>query len=74
MLAKRVSDLIAISAGANLAMHPFVKGKLEKQKNSFSLKQLLNFHQQLYNLDNKIKHSKNLLSLAGELDLLLITL
>lgn len=74
MISKRVSDLIAVTVGANLAMHPFVKSKLNKQKQNFSLKQLLKIHQQLYQLDNKIKHSTNLLNLASELDLLLITL
>ncbi len=74
MISKRVSDLIAITVGANLSMHPFVKNKLNRQKKNFSLKQLLNLHQQLYQLDNKIKHSANLLDLASELDLLLITL
>jgi hypothetical protein len=74
MLSKRVSDLIAITVGADLAMHSFVKSKLQKQKKLFSLEQLLNLHQQLYQLDNKLKHSTNLLNLASELDLLLITL
>jgi len=74
MISKRVSDLIAITVGADLAMHPFVKNKLNRQKKNFTLKQLLNLHQKLYLLDNKIKHSANLLDLASELDLLLITL
>jgi DNA polymerase III delta subunit len=74
MISKRVSDLIAIKVDAQVKIHPFVKNKLEKQKQNFSLRQLLNFHQKLYNLDHKLKHSHNLLSLASELDLLLITL
>lgn len=74
MISKRVSDLIAVTVGANLAMHPFVSNKLTKQKKNFTLKQLLNLHQKLYQLDNKIKHSSNLLNLASELDLLLLTL
>jgi hypothetical protein len=74
MISKRVSDLIAVTVNANLAIHPFVKTKLNKQKKDFSLKQLLKLHQKLYQLDNKIKHSANLLNLASELDLLLITL
>jgi len=74
MISKRVSDLIAIQTNAQVKIHPFVKTKLEKQKRNFSLTQLLNFHQELYNLDKKLKHSHNLLNLASELDLLLITL
>jgi hypothetical protein len=74
MISKRVSDLIAVTAGANIAMHPFVQKKLQKQKKLFTLKKLLVLHQKLYQLDNKIKHSSNLLNLASELDLLLINL
>jgi hypothetical protein len=74
MISKRISDLIAIKVDTQVKMHPFVKNKLEKQKGNITLKQLLNFHQELYKLDHKLKHSHNLLSLASELDLLLITL
>lgn len=74
MLSKRVSELIALKMGADISLHPFVKNKLIKQHQAFSLKKLLAFHQELYQLDKKIKHSQNLLSLASELDLLLINL
>jgi len=74
MLIKRISELIAVKVGGDLIIHPFVKNKLKQQQLHFSLKQLLNIHQQLYQLDQKLKHSDNLLNLASELDLLLITL
>jgi hypothetical protein len=74
MISKRISDLIAIKTNSPVKIHPFVKNKLQEQEQNFSLKQLLSFHQKLYELDHKLKHSHNLLSLANELDLLLITL
>lgn len=74
MISKRISELLAVKLGGEMNIHPFVKNKLEQQQLLFTQAQLLNAHQQLYQLDKKLKRSQNLLSLRSELDLLLINL
>ena len=74
MISKRIGDLLALKLGSEMNMHPFVKNKLKQQQLLFTQAQLLNAHQQLYQLDKKLKRSQNLLSLRSELDLLLINL
>lgn len=74
MLARQISLLIAIKDGGQLKLAPFMLSKLKKQAQSFSLEQLLNLHQRLFELDQQIKASKNFLSLEQELDVLTISI
>jgi len=74
MITKRIRELIAIKIGADEGIHPFVKSKLRQQEKNFTLERLLTLHQELYQLDAKLKQSLNLLKLAGQLDLFLINL
>jgi DNA polymerase III delta subunit len=74
MLIKRVRELIQTLEGVSIKAAPFVKSKLQKQVRSFNKKQLLTIHQALYELDQRIKTSTNLLSVKAELDLLIINL
>jgi len=74
MLARQISLLIAVKDGGQLKLAPFMIGKLKKQAQSFSLEQLLNLHQRLFELDQQMKASKNFLNLDQELDVLTISI
>ena len=73
MFCRRVSQLIqsADSSGAYLNCRPWQIGRLKRQAGHFNLKQLLNLHQQLLDIDIRIKTGANLLPLASQLDLFL---
>lgn len=75
LLCRRVSDLIvALDKPDLLVQAPWLKGKLISQAKTFSLSNLLSLHQQLLDLDISQKTGTNILPLASELDLLLVTL
>lgn len=75
LLHRRISQLIqALDDPAALKGAPWQLGKLKSQAKKYSLDQLLDFHHQLLTLDEQLKTSQNILSLAGCLDLLLLEL
>lgn len=74
-LHRRISQLIqAIDDPVSLKGAPWQLNKLKTQVKKYSLEQLLNFHKKLLTLDEQIKTSQNIISLAGRLDLLLLEL
>lgn len=74
MLIRQISLLIYTKDGGQPAGAPFMISKLKKQAQGFSLNQLLKIHEKLFDLDERMKSSKNYLSLAQELDVLTTTL
>lgn len=73
MMARQIRILIQVKENHPPKIAPFMLSKLNKQAKDFSLKKLLDLHQQLYLIDQKQKTSTSLLSLEGELDLLLFS-
>lgn len=74
MMARQIRLLIQVKEGGAIKLAPFMLGKLKKQAGEFSLEKLLTIHQQLYQIDKKLKQSASLLSLEAELDLLLLNM
>lgn len=74
MMARQIRLLIQVKEGGAIKLAPFMLGKLKKQAGEFSLEKLLAIHQQLYQIDKKLKQSASLLSLEAELDLLLLNM
>lgn len=75
LLHRRISRLIqALDDPGSLKGAPWQIGKLKTQAKKYSLDQLLDFHHQLLTLDEQLKTSQSILSLAGCLDLLLLEL
>ncbi len=74
MLARQLRLLIQLKEGNRPPGAPWMIKKLEKQAQSFSLKQLLQLHQELIRIDHAHKTSTGQLDLTQELDLLLINL
>lgn len=74
MIARQIRMLIQIKENNPPKVAPFMLDKLKKQAKDFSLKKLLDLHQQLFLIDQKQKQSTGLLSLEGELDLLLFNM
>lgn len=74
MVSRQIRLLIQVKEGETSKLAPFMLGKLKKQAGEFSLEKLLAIHQQLYQIDKKLKQSANLLSLEAELDLLLLNM
>lgn len=75
LLHRRISQLIqTLDDPASLKAAPWQIGKLKSQAKKYSLDQLLDFHQKLLTLDEQLKTSQSVLSLAGCLDLLLLEL
>jgi len=73
-LSRRISQLIQAKDRHDLKGAPWQIGKLKSQAKAFSLKQLINFHQKLIDIDFKIKSGQTDISLASQLDLLLLTI
>lgn len=74
MLTRQIRLLIQVKEGNRPPGAPWMIKKLEKQADTFSLKQLLKIHHQLIEIDYAHKTSTHSLDLAQELDLLLINL
>jgi DNA polymerase III delta subunit len=74
MMARQIRLLIQVKEGEANKLAPFMLSKLKKQAGEFSLAKLLTIHQQLYQIDTKLKQSTSLLSLEAELDLLLLNM
>ncbi len=74
MLARQLRLLIQVKDAGAPKLAPFMLSKLKRQADSFSLSQLLQLHRQLYQLDLRLKQSRNQLPLAAELDLWLINM
>lgn len=74
MLIRQISLLIQVKDGGTPPGAPFMISKLKKQANNFSLEELLNIHNKLFDIDTKMKSSKTFLSLDQELDILTTTL
>ena len=74
MIARQIRMLIQIKENNPPKMAPFMLSKINKQAKDFSLKKLLDLHQQLYLIYQKQKQSNGLLSLESELDLFLFNM
>jgi len=74
MMARQIRLLIQVKEGGAIKLAPFMLSKLKKQAGEFSLEKLLAIHQQLYQIDKKLKQSASLLGLEAELDLLLLNM
>jgi hypothetical protein len=74
MMVRQIRMLIQIKENHPPKIAPFALSKLNRQAKAFSLEKLLNLHHQLYLIDQKQKFSVGLLSLEGELDLLLFNM
>lgn len=74
MLARQLRLLIQLKEGNRPPGAPWMINKLEKQAETFTLSQLLKLHQELIKIDQAHKTSASQLTLAQELDLLLINL
>ncbi len=74
MILRQIRMLIQVKEEQTLKMAPFMLSKLRSQAREFTLEKLLQIHQQLYQIDQKQKQSASLLSLAAELDLLLLNM
>jgi hypothetical protein len=74
MLSRQIRLLIQAKQGVQLKMAPFAIGKIMKQSSVFSLEQLLELHHQLVAIDLTQKTSSSALSLAAQLDLLLLSI
>ena len=72
MLARQIRMLIQVKDNENMPGSPWMIKKMKKQSQSFNLKQLLNIHHQLLDIDLRQKTSTNNLGLDQELDLLLL--
>ncbi len=72
MLIRQIRLLIQVKEGQTASLAPFMVGKLKKQAATFTLAQLLAFHQKLFLLDVGQKTSTNTLDMKQELELLLV--
>lgn len=74
MLVRQIRMLIQMKDSGNLAGSPYVVSKIRRQAGNFTLEKLVSLHEQLLQIDYRQKTSKNRLSLAAELDLLLLNM
>lgn len=74
MLVRQIRMLIQMKDSGNLAGSPFVVSKVRGQAGNFTLEKLISLHEQLLQIDYRQKTSQNRLSLAAELDLLLLNM
>ncbi len=74
MLVRHVRLMIQLKSGEVPKMAPFAVAKLKKQVEGFPLETLLALHEKLVEIDEMQKTSSSLLSLRGQLDLLLTTM
>lgn len=74
MLVRQIRMLIQMKDSGNLAGSPFVVSKVRQQAGNFTLEKLISLHEQLLQIDYRQKTSQNRLSLAAELDLLLLNM
>jgi len=72
MLLRQVRLLLQAKDSGKIKGPPFMISKLKSQASSFSLPQLLQLHQRLLQMDYSHKTSNTQLSLAQDLDLLLL--
>jgi hypothetical protein len=74
MLARQIRMLIQIKDNGVIKGPPWMVSKLKKQGQTFELKQLLDLHTKLLEIDLRQKTSTNTLELDQELDLLLLSM
>lgn len=72
MLVRQVRLLIQVATNEPVAGAPFMIAKLRKQAKSFSLSQLLDWHQKLAAIDRTQKQSPRLFDMRQELELFLM--
>jgi DNA polymerase III delta subunit len=73
MLARQLRLLLECSE-SNFKFPPWQIGKLKAQARQYRLTQLLKLHDQIYDLDRRVKTGQTVLNLQGELDLILSTI
>lgn len=74
MIQRQIRLLLAVQLRETANIPPFQLRKLASQSKKFTLNKLLHAHEKLYQIDQKNKQSKSLLSLQEQLDLWLIAL
>lgn len=74
MLIRQSRMLIQAKSGMQMKGAPFIIAKLKKQAQDFSLSQLISIHNQLAELDWKLKNSQLAGTLEQELDLLVLSM
>lgn len=74
MLMRQVRMLIQALDGGEIKGPGFVVNKIRSQASQFSISELLQIHQHLFEIDSKLKISKNSLTLAQELEQIIIQL
>lgn len=74
MLARQVRLLIQAKEDGKISAPPFVIAKLKRQAGQFKLEQLLKLHQNLLELDLKLKSSQNQMELGQHLEWLIYQL
>jgi hypothetical protein len=74
MLARQIRMLIQMKDSGTLAGSPYVVSKIRKQAGNFTMDKLFSIHEQLLQIDLRQKTSQNRLSLAAELDLLILNM
>lgn len=74
MLTRQVRLLLSAKDDGQLKGAPFMISKLKSQADKFTLEKLLAVHQQLLEIDRKLKTSGTPLTLEQQLDLLILSL
>lgn len=74
MVQRQIRLLLAVQLRETASIPAFQLRKLQSQTKRFTLEKLLHAHEKLYQIDQKNKQSKSLLSLQEQLDLWLIAL
>lgn len=72
MFARQIRLLLELKSGSLPKVAPFLVGKLKKQAGLFTEQQLLEIHKKLVQIDTNIKTSGSHLTLAQQLDLLVL--
>ena len=72
MFARQIRLLLEIKGGSVPKVAPFLVGKFQKQASLFTEQQLLEIHRKLVQIDTHIKTSGSHLTLAQQLDLLVL--
>ena len=74
MLSRHIANLIIVDSGTGLKFAPWQIGKLKSQAKAWDPAQLVQFHDQVINLDEQVKTGATKLSYLDQLDMILVSL
>lgn len=74
MLLRQLRLLIKVKEGDDTDLAPFIRSKVQQQAKKFSLEKLIKMHEELFQIEKKMKTSKNLLGLGPQLDLFIVSM